>query len=135
MKVRVGPMDIDVSVKDLAVAFWRLGSDEQADFFVELGREVDAEAIKNTLPYCWPSMQFYYVSKRLEKMFEEAVAGTEEWSAAYRASTIIRDIAGDIIDADVRMAHRSAIWSAAGVAKGFVSETALRAILTLEDKP
>ena len=52
----------------LAEAFWKLYSDEQAEFFTELAKLIEGEhAAGNTHVYALGEMQWHYVGSELER--------------------------------------------------------------------
>lgn len=65
-------VDVSLEPKDLASAFWDMGSDEQAEFFHELAQIIKEHHQTNPSSYSLGEMQWLYMTEDIRKRGKDA---------------------------------------------------------------
>jgi len=59
--------EVEVTVAELARAFWDLCGDEQAAFFDELGKVIEEDHRTNSAAYRYGELQWYHLKEELRR--------------------------------------------------------------------
>lgn len=65
-------VNVAVEPKELAEAFWHMGSDEQAEFFHELAQVVIEDNKSNPSAYSLGEMQWLYMTRDIKSRSQDA---------------------------------------------------------------
>lgn len=67
VSVKTTSSEVEITITELARAFWELASDEQAYFFDQLGAVIEEDHKHNSRSYGYGEMQWCYLRDELKK--------------------------------------------------------------------